>query len=115
MKLSIAMARADELRPSTASEEQKAAWVCELDAQLAEMMAVPVPENQWPQDRELLMPPPHEELYQLYLCCKLDYYNQEMDLYANDIQLYNAALAEAQAWWRRHHRPPDRRSWEVMR
>ncbi len=114
MKLSIAMARADALRPNTISEEQKAAWVQALDAQLAEMMDVQAPEDGWPVDRELLMPAPHEEIYPLYLVSRIDYHNEEMDLYANDMLIYNAALAEAQAWWRRNHRPPYRGNWKVM-
>ena len=106
--------RADALRMNTVSEEQKAAWVCDLDGQLAEMFGVEPPKNNWPEDRVLLMPAPHEEIYQLYLICKIDYYNQEMKLYANDLAIYNAALAEAQAWYRRTHRPRCDGNWRVM-
>lgn len=109
-----AIARADEIRPNTVSDEQKAAWVSDLDGQLAEMFGIEPPVDNWPEDRQLLMPAPHEEIYQLYLICKIDYYNQEMSLYANDINVYNSALAEAQAWYRRHHRPTCAGNWMVM-
>ena len=106
--------RADALRMNTITEEQKAAWVCDLDGQLAEMFGVAPPADNWPEDRKLLMPSPHEDIYQLYLICKIDYYNQEMKLYANDLAIYNAALAEAQAWYRRNHRPRCDGNWRVM-
>ena len=114
MTVKEAMRRADALRMTTVSDEQKAAWVCDLDGQLAEMFGVETPANNWPEDRELLMTSPHEEIYQLYLICKIDYYNQEMKLYANDLAIYNTALAEAQAWYRRHNRPPSSGNWSVM-
>jgi len=115
MTVKEAMRRADALRMNTVSDEQKAAWVSDLDGQLAEMFGIEPPVNNWPEeDRVLLMPPPHEEIYQLYLICKIDYYNQEMKLYANDLAIYNAALAEAQAWYRRHHRPRCDGNWRVM-
>lgn len=114
MRVSEAMVRADGLRMNTVSEEQKAAWLYELEGQLAEMMRVPVPPFRWPEeDRKLLLPPPHEEVYSLYLVCKIDYYNQEMDLYANDRAMYDGALAEARGWWRRHHRPKGKGNWRV--
>ena len=112
MTVKEAMKRADALRMNTVSDEQKAAWVSDLDGQLAEMFGIEPPVNNWPEeDRVLLMPSPHEEIYQLYLICKIDYYNQEMKLYVDQ---YNAALAEAQAWYRRHHRPTCAGNWRVM-
>lgn len=114
MTVKETITRADALRMNTISEEQKAAWVSDLDGQLAEMFGVDPPVNEWPKDRELMMPAPHEEIYQLYLICKIDYYNQEMKMYANDLAIYNAALAEAQAWYRRHHRARCDGNWRVM-
>lgn len=115
MTVRKAIKRADALRMNTLSDEQKAAWIYDLDGQLAEMFEQSPQENTWPEiDKELLMPAPHEEIYQLYLICKIDYYNQEMSLYANDLAFYNAALAEAKAWYRRQHRPFGNRNWRVM-
>ena len=115
MTVKEAVKRADSLRMNTVSDEQKAAWVLDRDGQLAEMFGVSVPKNEWPEKGAvLLMPAPHEAIYQLYLICKIDYYNQEMSLYANDLAFYNAALAEAKAWYRRQHRPFGNRNWRVM-
>lgn len=114
MKMSTAIQRANELRLNALSEEQKAAWVWDLDNQVGEMMKIPPRPFPWPEvDPELLMPAPYEEIYPLYLVCKIDYYNQEMSLYSNDRAIYNAAMNEARAWWRRHHRPRRNRNWKV--
>lgn len=114
MTVREAIKRADALRMNTVSDEQKAAWVSDLDGQLAEVFGIEPPANTWPEDRELLMPYPHEEIYQLYLTCKIDYYNQEMQVYTNDLAIYNAALDEALAWYRRCHRPRGSGNWRVM-
>lgn len=107
--------RADALRMNTVSDEQKAAWLYDLDGQLSEMFGEEPPVNRWPEiDTELRMGAPYEEIYQLYLICRIDYYNQEMGLYANDLAVYDGALREAQAWYRRTHRPKARQRWQVM-
>lgn len=113
MKTTEAIARADGLRTNTATDEQKAAWLNDLDGSLAEMMGIPPPENKWPEDAELLMPRPHEEIYVLYLVARIDYDNQELALYANDMELFNQAMRDARSWWRRHHLPPDAGNWRL--
>ena len=165
MKVKEAIKRADLLRPNALGDEQKAAWLHDLDGQLAEFFGrywlteskpsdwqtnwtdyyvnkgterKPIyakvtgttapewesgkyykyktaPENQFPQvDVELLTPPPYDEIYVLWLACKIDYYHQEMDLYANDSAIYEQALAEMRAWWRRGHVPACSTKWEGL-
>ena len=50
------------------------------------------------EDWQLLLPAPWEEVYVLYLISKIDFYNQESDLYANDAAMYEQKWSEAQAW-----------------
>lgn len=116
MKLSEAMARADALRLNTVSEEQKAKWIWELEGQLGEMASILPRPCPWPEGKDtiLLLTGPYEEVYQLYLAAKIDYYNQEMGLYANDRATYETMLAEARAWWRRKHRPKKSGNWKAM-
>ena len=115
MKLSEAMARADTLRLNTVSEEQKARWIWELEGQLGEMASILPRPCPWPEeDPLLLLTGPYEEVYQLYMAAKIDYYNQEMGLYANDRAVYESLLSEAKAWWRRGHRPEKGGNWKVM-
>lgn len=114
MKILEAIMRADSLRPNTLREYQKYAWASDLDGQIAEMMGLDAPASTFPEDRELLMPPPYEEIYQLYLVAKIDYYNNEIDMYTNDLMVYEEMLAEAKAWWRRNNKPPHRGNWNLF-
>lgn len=113
MKIKTAISRADTLRPNTLDEEQKYAWLIELDGKLSESMGVDIPENPFPEDGDLLMPAPCDNIYELYLVAMIDYYNQETGLYANDMEMFNAALNEAKAWWIRHNRPEYAGNWRL--
>lgn len=105
MKLRKAMARADELRPNAISEEHKAEWVHQLEGRIAETLEAEPPENSWPEDRELLMPHPWDNVYELWLCCMIDFANTDLQRYQMDAAVYEAAYEQAVAWWRRNHRP----------
>lgn len=134
MRAKEAIAQADELRPNALGEKQKLDWVLELEKEVSEMMSLSEPppavggedsgrivsaptekgrgldEGEEPQ---LLLPPPRDRVYVLYLTAMIDFYNGEMDLYANDYALYNQEMAATRAWWRRHHRPRASRNWRV--
>ena len=115
MTVNEAIKRADALRPNTFDDEAKARAVMNLDTELAETMGAETPVYAWPQtDPELLMPAPHDGVYVLYLCCRIDLYNQETALYANDAAVYETALAEAKAWRRRHVRAGDKGAVKVL-
>ncbi len=113
MTLREAMKRADALRDNLLDDQQKAAWLEELDGQLAEFMEVDLPTQTWPEDRELLMPAPHDGFYVYYLMAMIDYMHGESTMYFNDMTLYNSALDDAKAWWLRNHRPKDKGGWGV--
>ena len=108
-----AIARADELRMNAISEEQKYTWVYELECSVCEMMGKQSPKKNFPQDIELSMPDEHADVYVKYLAAKIDYYNGEAAMYANDLAIYNDAMETAQAWWARNHEPTQRSSWKV--
>lgn len=104
MTVKEAIRRADELRPNAIPEETKAAWLYEVEGELAEMMDLPDPENKWPEeDEELLMPYPKDGMYYLYLCAMIDLANEETNLYQNDMAIAQAAVNEARAWWWRNN------------
>lgn len=105
MNLKEAMTRADRLRPNALPDSQKAAWVYELDGKVAEMMGVPPQENAFPDDGCLLMPAPYDNIYELYLAALIDYSHEESALYTNDMAMFNTAMSEAKAWWRRQNKP----------
>ena len=107
MTLLTAIARANELRPNAIRDEIKADWVQNLEGDVAEMMELPAPTFNFPDDAELLMPAPHEYIYVYYLCALIAQANEESTLYANDMTVAQSAISEARAWWRRHHRPDE--------
>ena len=114
MRIREAIKRAGDIRPGTAEERLKYAWVYELEGKVAELMGADVPANGWPEDAELLMPYPYDNIYELYVAAMTDYFNDETDTYANDMTVFNTAYSEAAAWWRRNHRPKDSGRWLTL-
>lgn len=112
MTINDAIAGANELRLNALSVEQKYTWIYELECSICEMMGKPSPVKNFPENITLSMPPEHEDVYVKYLAAKIDYYNGETALYANDYAVYSEAADAAQAWWIRHNRPSGRR-WRV--
>lgn len=115
MKLDIndAIARADELRLNALSDEQKYRWVYELECSVCEMMGKESPQKTFPENFELSMPSEHADVYVKYLAAKIDYYNGETALYANDLAIYNEAMDAARAWYIRNNRPVSSGGWRV--
>lgn len=105
MMLRRAMAAADELRPNAVDEALKSEWLYRLEGQLAETLQVETPAWAWPEDQELLMPFPVDMVYVYWLCAMIDYAQLDTQQYQIDKAMYDTALSQALAWWRRHHRP----------
>lgn len=122
MHLLKAIRDADALRPNKLSTVRKAEMLMELETRFAEMMGADAPalsintedDTASVADMKLLMPDGHSECYCLYLAAMLDSFNQDSAHYSNDYAIANQAVADAMAWWRRTHRPPQGRNWKVM-
>lgn len=113
MTINDAIAKAGELRLNAISEEQKYTWVYELECSVREMIGEEIPKKEFPKDIELRMPAAHEDVYVKYLAAKIDYYNGETALYANDLAIYNEAMDAARAWYIRNNRPASSGGWRV--
>ena len=111
MTLYEVITEVDNLRPKAIDDEMKARWVMQLEVEYAELMGVPVPELEFPEDQELLMTTPHDYSYVYYLSALVDNYNQDTALYNNDYEMANAAVDAAKSWYRRQHRPTFRGNW----
>lgn len=105
MTTRFAIAAANDIRPNALDEKVLAGYLHFLDAEFSELMQVPLPENLWPEDQELLMPEPMSRVYIQWLCAIIDWAQREMDIYQVDQEQYAAAYEEARAWWRRHYVP----------
>lgn len=123
MTINKAMEQAARVRSDAFDDETKAGWLLELEGRIREEVirtheredgegqepAEPVLSFPEDADKVLLVGPPYERLYELYLLCQIDLHNGETDRYANSVQVFNAALdAWAQAYHRRHMPTPAR-------
>jgi hypothetical protein len=105
--------RAQQLRPNMIPEDIMAGQLHVLEAQIAEMMGVPVPADSWPQDRDMLLDDEHADVYVFYLMAVSDELNEEAALYENDRAIFNSRMAEVKAWWRRNNAPERNHAWKV--
>lgn len=105
MTLYEAIAQADALRPNTVGDEQKARWVEDLEAQFAETQQIQPRPASFPDDKELLMPRPVDQVYVYWLAAKIDWAQLDTEQYAIDQVMYEQAYKDAIAWWRRHNVP----------
>lgn len=113
MKINEAIARADDLRLNTISDEQKYTWLYELECTVCEMMGKKPPVKNFPKDIDLSMPAEHEDVYVKYLAAKIDYYNNEAKLYANDQAIFADAMQDARAWYIRNHGARNHGGWVI--
>ena len=105
MRLYEAIAQVDALRPNTIGDEQKARWIEDLEVQFAKTQQIQPRLASFPDDKELLMPRPVDQVYVYWLAAKVDWAQLDTELYAIDMQMYNQAYKDALAWWRRRNVP----------
>lgn len=109
-----ALESANIMRPNAVNQTLLAEFLMKgLEGDVAEMMGLEPPINQYPSDMELLMPHPYNNIYALYLAAQIDLLNEETILYENDMAVFNKEWDRAQAWWRRNNRKRSG-NWKVM-
>ena len=107
MTVNEAISWADQVKPNAFSREVKAEWLRRLDGSLAlEVFLLPKTELDWLErmretaaDYTLLVDPPYDDLYTLFLAAKIDEANGEYEKYANSAQLYNARRGAFTRWF----------------
>lgn len=103
------LAEVHQVRPDVYGDELLTSWLSELDGKLStELLKMEAPvQYSYPDDgeTELLVPHPYDNLYVLYLIAMMDLYNREIDLYQNDMQVFNRAWSEYASQYRRTHLP----------
>jgi len=50
-------------------------------------------------DIDMLVPAPYENLYVLYVCAMIDFYENETESYANSYTMFNAAYLDFRKYW----------------
>ena len=94
MTLKQAIAAAKALRPGPISDADMAAALWRLDGEFAERMGASAPAAAFPDDRVLLLAPPYDDIYVLYLACRADEFAGDDALLVSDTARYNARLDE---------------------
>ena len=117
MDMNVLIERVRQLKPNSYPEEMLKGWALELEARVrqevyqdydrpeAESTAT---EGFWVEEGmdELTVPFPHDELYVLWLCAKIDFYNGEYDRYNNEMTLFNSQMENFCGWFTRTHWHP---------
>lgn len=113
--------RVGRLKPNAIEDEDKARWLMELDGRTYQDLTKgeapeKTPPQTWPEDgdKELLAPPPYDNMYDLYLTAMIEFYMREYNNYNNTVGLFNQAMEEFRARWRQDHPPRAKNYRNVM-
>lgn len=117
MKIIDAINKIDALKPNIYSQEEKVAWLAELDGQIHKNIIMThehteeqeafdgYGENVDP-DTVLLVPAPHDQpVYLSWLQSKIDYFNGEYARYNNSKIAFNDAYSEFNNYYNRNNMP----------
>lgn len=107
MKLREAIERVDEIKPNAFSSAVKTDWINALEGRIAAdvLLLAPAEVKQlrytYPEDQntELLIDPPHDDIYTLWLAAKIDEANGEYNKYQNTMQIYNEHFGDFVRWF----------------
>ena len=104
MTIIEAINRIDELKPNSYTYLDKIGWLSNLDGAIkkniidthedGEDITFTGYNNDTPDDTELLVKAPYDEIYLYWLESRIDYYNGEMAKYNNSAAMFNNAYAE---------------------
>lgn len=103
----------DAIKPNAFDDAVKVQWINEAEGYIqTEVMMLALADTvQYDPDEHmdavLLVKPPHDKLYSLYLCALVDFANGEYDKYNNTMQMYNKFLGEYIRWYTRVFHPAD--------
>ena len=107
MTVREAIAAADAEKPNAFEEKTKFEWLRRLEGHLEAEVFLMSPaqireldlDYETDLDRELLVDPPYDEIYPLYLKAKIDEGNGEYNKYADSMAIYNSAYTEFVCWF----------------
>ena len=120
MTVGECVVKADLLRPNAIGEGEKLGWCLELERQLEHefypryVQPAPPEEEEGgaeaapkPEGRNTVLSGsgPYEEMYVLYVACKIDLASQEVEAYAVDTALFRAAMDDFRKDYHRNHTP----------
>lgn len=115
MTIREALEKVDKLKPNQFEDAEKVRWLNALDATVkaeiinthegAELVTFDGYDEDTDTDTELLVPPPHSDIYLHYLFAQIDFNNAEYTRYNNSISMFNSKYSEFAAYYNRTHMP----------
>jgi hypothetical protein len=113
MTLREAISRADRVRPNAFTNNEKTAWISALEGRVAANVFLWPPVElfytryTWKDNRniELLVKPPHDDIYFYWLQAKIDEHNGEYDKQQNSMQIFNAHYSDFVRWFAGMYNP----------
>ena len=120
MKLKDVIEHVDELRPGNpCSDDMKTNWINNLESRIQTEVFLLGPgeliSHDYGEDaeKELLVGPPHDDMYCTYLQAMIDFAQGEYKQYHNTITMYNAMWASFAAWFYNTYNPVEARTAEL--
>ena len=98
----------DGISPNDYDPEIKFRWMAELDAMVArDVTGQEAPAYEYPRDmdRQLLIPAPHDRVYDLYMEAMIDFRNRDYRGYNNAMMAFDHLFTEYKKAYLREHRP----------
>lgn len=69
----------------------------------------------WEEGVELMVGPPYDDIYVLYLAAQVDFWNNDMGLYANSKAIFNASFDECAKYYNRWDTPAQKQRVQRVR
>lgn len=105
--------RVDDIKPNAFTQKTKMAWVAELDGKIAAdvmiMNIIDIRQLSYVYPDDLQSTPlvefPHDSIYDLWLCAKIDFANGEYSKYQNSMEQFNAHYGNFVRWFAAAYEP----------
>ena len=99
----------DEVKPNSFSMRIKVMWLSSLEGRIGANVFLMAPaevenlkfslsDENFKRERELIVKPPHDDIYIFWLEAQIDYHNGEYNKYQSSMAMYNAALGDLKRW-----------------
>lgn len=120
MKIKEVIEIVDRVKPNAFESADKIRWLNEVEGavQTEVLMLAPaeiVVYGAEDTERELLVDPPFDKIYEAYLKARIDFENGEYDRYRNTCAMYNSFMEDFTRWFADTYRPADRWGLEERR
>ena len=107
MKIGDVISRVDEIKPNAFSGDVKMEWLSILDGKvITDLFLMPPvefsrPPYEYPADMEteLLVDPPHDDIYSPWLQAQIDFANGEYSKYENTMTMFNSCWDSFAGWF----------------